>query len=165
MPRRTLPLAILFLSLTSTLVQAQSAGERGAYGYILAAPGGFFVDEGKGFALHVGGGMEALFLAGLGGRADVGYLFDPSGDLAGGIGMFSPGLFYLFGRDSSSAPFLTAGYSLLFRGGTGNAAFVGAGVNWWFSEGWGLQIEVRDHRLFPTGLGYLLEGRVALLID
>jgi hypothetical protein len=116
-----------------------------------AAQGYAFVGLGDSFgttALHFGGGGEFDLYKGLGLSLDLGYMA-PSRGLQEGIGIFSPNGRYAFrhSADSKLIPYITAGYSLLFRRDTANAFNYGGGVDYWFAEKVGLKVEFRDHVL------------------
>ncbi len=130
---------------------------------VQASGRGFFgfagvTDESSELLFHMGGGGEGKLVGGLGVTADLGYLFSREG-FSGGIGLFSPGLIYHFNRDSRTTPFLTGGYTLLFRDGVANLGFGGGGVDHWFKERLGLRFEFRLH-VRSEGLA---EGRIAFL--
>ena len=102
-----------------------------------AAQGYAFVGLGDSFgttALHFGGGGEFDLYKGLGFSLDLGYMA-PSRGLQEGIGIFSPNGRYAFrhSADSKLIPYITAGYSLLFRRDTAKKV--------------GLKVEFRDHVL------------------
>jgi hypothetical protein len=66
-------------------------------------------------------------------------------------------------RNKTFDPFLTAGYSLIFRDFTANAANFGGGANYWFAGDIGLLIEGRDHYAKLQGaFTHLWEFRVGL---
>ncbi len=48
-------------------------------------------------------------------------------------------------------PFVNGGYSLFFREGHGNFAYLGGGVNYWMARRVGLRFELRDHIYARTG--------------
>ena len=97
-------------------------------------------------AVHFGGGGEVDFYKGFGFGIDLGYLA-PSRSLSSGVGVLSPDGRYAFRRtaDSRLIPYVTAGYSLLFRNGTLNAVNFGGGIDYWFADKYGMKLEFRDH--------------------
>ena len=99
-------------------------------------------------AMHFGGGGEFDLYKGIGFAIDVGYMA-PTGELGSGIGILSPNGRYAFRRsaDSKLVPYVTAGYSLLFRTDTLNAYNFGGGIDYWFANRYGLKVEFRDHIL------------------
>jgi hypothetical protein len=98
--------------------------------------------------LHFGGGLETDLYKGLGFSLDAGYVADAK-YLSSGIGIFSPNGRYAFRRSSDSKliPYVTAGYSLLFRTGTANGFNYGGGIDYWFAKKVGIKVEFRDHIL------------------
>jgi hypothetical protein len=142
--------------------QGQSNSAK-AWGYFFGAPGAAIVDGGESEPiLHFGGGVEGLVNGGFGIGAEIGYLapFDGLGD---GIGAFSIGPLFAFGREKQTAPFLTGGYTLFFRSGTASGVFFGGGVNHWLGERIGIRIEGRDQVMVEYN-DHLIEVRFALLI-
>ena len=134
---------ILLTALFSIVATAQGSEHRGQ-GYAFVAPGGF--TEG-GSTLHFGVGGEGFVYKGLGVGGEIGYL-GATRSLGEGFGVLSPNVSYHFLNASKSGkfvPFVTGGYTLLFRSGTANAFNVGGGVNYWFKERVGLRFEVRHH--------------------
>jgi hypothetical protein len=122
--------------------EQESAGQ----GYLFAAPGGILSNGGITGTLHFGGGGEFNIYKGLGIGAEIGYL-SPTRAMGCGIGVLSLNGLYSFRTDRRSkvVPFVTGGYSLLFRSGYANAFNVGGGLNYWFSDKAGLRFEFRDH--------------------
>jgi len=116
-----------------------------AQGYAFIAPGNSFGTS----TLHFGGGGECDLYKGLGFGVELGYMA-PTKSLRGGIGILSPNGRYAFRYfdDSKLIPYITAGYSLLFRSGTANAFNYGGGVDYWFADKVGLKVEFRDHLVF-----------------
>lgn len=122
----------------------QSSGEHKGHGYVFAAPGA--TSEGTG-TLHFGGGGEGLVYKGLGVGAELGYVA-PWRGFGDGLGTFSAnGSYHFRPRNSESrvVPFVTSGYTLLFRNGTAHAFNFGGGLNYWFRDRVGLRFEFRDH--------------------
>lgn len=99
-------------------------------------------------AIHFGGGGEFDLYKGLGLSIDLGYMARTE-RLSSGIGIVSPNGRYAFRRsaDSKLIPYITAGYSLLFRNSVANAFNFGGGIDYWFAEKFGLKAEFRDHIL------------------
>jgi hypothetical protein len=146
----------------STPVVAQTGEESRAHGYVFFAPG-VTSPGGTGIA-HLGGGGEALVYRGLGAGAELSYIA-PWRAFGDGIGAFSPNASYHFRPhpgESKVTPFVTGGYTLLFRSGTANALNVGGGVTYWFRERMGLRFEVRDHIWPNGGTAHLVGFRVGL---
>ncbi len=152
---------VILLALSLPLAAAAQGNEPRAQGYAFVAPGGF--TEG-GSALHFGVGGEGLVYKGLGIGGEIGYL-GLTRDLGAGFGVLSPDISYHFLNASKSGkvvPFVTGGYSLLFRSGAGHAFNVGGGVNYWFKERVGLRFEVRHHTPVNTDLTPFYGVRIGL---
>jgi len=115
-------------------------------GYVFVAPGGVTCCGSTTTTLHIGGGGEGIIGKGFGVGAEIGAL-GPTQYLAESIGAFSANGYYHFihAKDRKLDPFVTGGYTLLFRGGTANAGNFGGGVNYWFSRHFGIRAEFRDH--------------------
>jgi hypothetical protein len=123
-----------------------AAMAQGTSGYVFAAPGGLTVVGHTLSTLQLGGGVDAVFWKGLGVGAELSAI-GPTSDLSSVVGMFSPNGTYHFvhEKDRKVDPFVTAGYTLLFRSGTANLVNFGAGLNYWFRDHAGLRVEFRDH--------------------
>jgi hypothetical protein len=121
-------------------------------GYLVVAPG--FVGSSGGTSdttLHFAIGGEAIIGRGFGAGAEVGY-FTPARDMGAGIGIASVNGYYHFrhSRSVRTDPFVTGGYSLLFRTGTLNTFNFGGGANIWLAKHAGIRAEFRDH-VYPEG--------------
>ena len=92
----------------------------------------------------MGFGGEGVFRNGLGVGGEIGYT-TPWKSFTDGIGIASLNGSYHFGSRNRIDPFVTGGYTLLFRSGHVNAFNLGAGVNYWFASRLGLKVEFRDH--------------------
>jgi hypothetical protein len=140
---RTAALAYL---LAGTLA-AQSSN-----GYVFFAPGGVTCCSNTTMMLHFGVGGEAVLGKGVGLGAELGAMGSREyfGDSV--VGVFSPNGYYHFkhGKEIKTDPFVTAGYTLLFRSGTANLANFGGGLTYWFHRRLGARLEVRD-QLNTTG--------------
>jgi hypothetical protein len=132
----------LLMLLSAGLVQAQEAPT--FMPYTFAAAGG--VSNG-GTTLHVGGGFDTIVWKGLGASIEGGYLGPFPDGFDHGIGVISTNAVYHFGAPQRRrfTPFVTGGYSLAFRSSVGHALNLGAGANYWLSEGVALRLELRDH--------------------
>ncbi len=158
---RHLVLAVLLAASMSIAVAAQTTREHGGHGYAFVAPGGA---SGGAATLHFGVGGEALVYKGLGVGGEIGYL-GPARSLGEGFGVFSPDVSYHFLNASKSGkvvPFVTGGYSLLFRSGVANAVNFGGGVNYWFKDRVGLRLEFRDHIPAHSELSHFYGFRIGL---
>jgi len=114
--------------------------------YLLVAPGGESANGNTQAAFQAGAGVEEVLRHGLGLGVEASAL-GRSHDFGRSVsGIVSPNLYYHFLRSSRSKldPFVTAGYSVLFRDNIQNAANVGAGLNYWFRPHTGVRFEARD---------------------
>jgi hypothetical protein len=102
--------------------------------------------------LQFGGGGEYVIVKGIGVGAELGVVGVRQyfGDTAKGV--FSPNGYYHFvhRQDIKTDPFVTGGYTLMFRFGHANLANFGGGMNYWFHRRLGARLEVRD-QLNTTG--------------
>ena len=152
---------VVLLMAPPGLVSAQATSERRGYGYVFVAPGVATDGESAAATLHVGVGGERFVYRGLGIGGEIGYagaLLAPGA----GIGVASVNSSYNFRRASKLAPFVTGGYSLLFRSGTLNVANFGGGINYWFRERLGLRLELRDHVAVPDSSAHAVGLRIGL---
>jgi hypothetical protein len=115
-------------------------------GYVFAAPGAAGNSWSGVGTLQFGGGGEVAIGKGFAAGADIGVLA-PTQCWSCSVGLFSPGVGYHFVRNPRSRidPFVTGGYSLMFRSGHANLGHFGGGLNYWFRKGVGLRVEFRDH--------------------
>ena len=130
----------LVLLLPLSLI-AQNNEYRGQ-GYLFFAPGALTGSGNTQGTFHIGGGGEGFLYRGLAGGAEIGYLASWKGE---GIGVLSLDSSLHFNRRAKLSPFVTGGYSLLFRSGHANGVNFGGGVNWWIGERMGIRLEFRDH--------------------
>src|SRR5262245_48266084 len=155
---------LIFVILLAVLLPFAAAAqnkERRGQGYVFVAPGIFAEEYGT---LHIGGGGEGVSYKGLGVGAEIGYL-GFTDDLGEGFGVFSPNVSYHFtngARSGKFAPFVTSGFSLLFRGRAEPAVNIGGGMNWWFKDRIGLRLEVRDHVIVTDRSPHFLGVRIGL---
>ena len=100
----------------------------------------------KGLITHVGGGGEARVYKGLGVGGELGFLF-PRQEFLYGAGLLSVNTLYRWntGTHWKVQPFVTGGYSLLFRGFAENRLNFGGGLTYWMSERAGLRVEYRQY--------------------
>jgi hypothetical protein len=80
---------------------------------------------------------------GLGVGGELGYV-TPWHAFSNGLGVLSADGSYHFNRSEKVVPFVSSGYTLLFRSGSINGVNFGGGVNYWFRERVGLRLEFRD---------------------
>ena len=135
---------VILLAVLLPFAAAAQSKEWRRQGYVFVAPTS---TTGRGLALHIGGGGEGLVYKGLGVGGEIGYLGSADG-LRDGIGILSTNISYHFTKATKSrkfAPFVTSGYSMLFRRSALNAVNIGGGANLWFKDRIGLRLELRDH--------------------
>jgi hypothetical protein len=129
----------------SLLILCGAASAQYTRGYAYVAPGGVSAAGNTERSYAVGGGVERLLAHGVGAGAELG-AFLPSHAFKDNVhGVFSLNGYYHFLSERALDPFATAGYSLIFRDDTANMFNFGGGVNYWFQEKLGLQLEFRDH--------------------
>ena len=118
-------LVLLFGILFGFFTVAAFAGS--SHGYVFLAPGGVTCCHNTSMTLQFGAGGEALLTKGIGAGAELGVLGERRyfGDTA--LGVFSPNGYYHFNRrkEGKADPFVTGGYTLLFRSGHANFANFG----------------------------------------
>jgi len=142
---RRLILGLFIASWIPAVAWAQATAEHKGQGYVFFAPGA--VSPGGSASAHFGGGGEALVYKGLGVGGEIGYL-TPWQSFSSGLGVLSADGSYHFlprKRDAKVVPFVTGGYTLFFRSGSGNLFNFGGGINYWFRQRVGLRLEFRDH--------------------
>jgi len=150
--------AILLIAVHGSVL-AQGSSDRRGWGYVFGGAGSSAGDFSRGY-YQFGGGGEALVNKGLGLGAEVGYLapFNSGGN---GLGLFSGDVSYHFARSSKLVPFVTGGYSSVFRNGSSHGGNFGGGVHYWMKEHVGLRLEFRDH-IFSSDSPHLFQFRVGL---
>lgn len=109
-------------------------------------PGGATSGDDGVRTLHSGAGGEGVIGRGFTASAELGAL-DESGSIKSALGVLSVNGGYHFRQRKAYRvdPFVTGGYTLLFRSGSANLGNFGGGLNWWFSSRFGLKVEFRDH--------------------
>ena len=123
-----------------------SAGAQSSHGYVYAAPGGWTLNGGTSGRVQAGGGGEALIWHGFGAGAELA-VNGPSTTLRSLLGVFSANGYWHFlrGKQARLDPFLTGGYTLIFRSEQhANLGNFGGGVNYWRWTRVGLKFEFRD---------------------
>ena len=138
--------------------------ETAGQGYLFAAPSAFVCSGcNSSGAIHFGGGGQFNLYKGLGAGADIGYLTSYR-NFESGVGLFSLNGLYSFSTDRRAkvVPFVTAGYSMLFRSGHVNGFNFGGGLNYWFSDKIGLRAEFRDHIHPDYTDAHLIQGRIGI---
>ncbi len=135
--------AILLLmgALPATLL-AQSSN-----GYVFFAPGGASCCGNTSMTVHFGGGGEAVLWKGIGAGAELGALAFRQDFTDSLVGLLSLNGYYHFVHEKNrkADPFVTAGYSLMFRSGHANLFNFGGGLNYWLDRRLRLRLEFRDH--------------------
>jgi hypothetical protein len=123
-----------------------------SHGYVFVAPGGATCCGNTSMMMQFGAGGEAVLGKGVGIGAEIGALGSRQYFTDTVMGVFSPNGYYHFnhGKDIKIAPFVTGGYTLLFRWGHANLANFGGGLTYWFRRRLGARLEVRD-QLNTTG--------------
>ena len=115
--------------------------------YLFFAPGGKSSNEGTVRAYSGGAGVAVMLAPHFGVGAELGTIAPTQGKVSDTIlGEFSANAYGHFLRHSAFDPYVTGGYSLLFRDFTANGVNFGAGFNYWFHERVGLLLEGRDTR-------------------
>jgi hypothetical protein len=137
----------MFRLLALILLSGSAACAQSSNGYAFFAPGGVTCCGHTAMTLHAGFGGEAVLGHGIGLGAEIGALGTRQ-DFADSVaGAFSPNGYYHFvhRRRAKVDPFVTAGYTVLFRSGHLNFFNFGGGFNYWGNGRLGLRLEVRDH--------------------
>ena len=124
---------------------AAAARAQQSHGYVFFAPGGSTSRGHTEKIIHLGIGGEGILGKGVGLGLEIGAVGPTAAFTDGAVGMFSPnGYFHFARRKTKVDPFVTAGYTLLFRSGHANLFNFGGGFNYWFSR-LGFKAEFRDH--------------------
>jgi hypothetical protein len=135
---------VILLAATPALAFAQTSNERRWYGNAFFAPGIVTDGVGVGATAHIGAGFDRFLHRGFGIGGEIGYVGAPTAPGLG-AGLASINGAYHFRRAGKFVPFVTGGYSLLFRSSSVNAMNLGSGFNYWFRERLGFRLELRDH--------------------
>lgn len=131
----------MFRTIALLLLLSSALFAQGSNGYFFIAPGGASGSS----TLHLGAGAEGRFARYFGAGAELGALGFTSAWGDSVVGVFSPGLYIHPASDRQLDPYVTGGYTLMFRSGHENLGYIGAGLNWWFRRNLGLKLEFRDH--------------------
>jgi len=115
-------------------------------GYVFFAPGGVTCCHNTSMTLQFGVGGEAVLWKGIGAGAELSALGLRQYFSDTVMGVFSPNGYYHFRHEENikADPFVTGGYSLLFRTGHANFANFGGGMTYWFHSHLGARFELRD---------------------
>jgi hypothetical protein len=143
---RKLIIAIVVVGVCGMTAAAQSKDSRRGWGYVFAGAGAV-TDDGAVPLIHLGGGGEGLIHKGFGVGAEIGYLAAVE-ESSEGAGLFSANVAYHFNGDDPSrkvSPFVTGGYSVVFRDFASHGGNFGGGVQWWVRDRVALRFEFRDH--------------------
>ena len=145
--------------LTPSHAPAQATEREGtwAYGYGFVGLGVALGEELGDPIFHLGPGADVR-LGRFGFTGELGYMAGAEFPLDG-FGTFSPGVLFAFSK-AGTVPFVKGGFTLFFRGGAEAGWFVGAGVDFWRSDKFGLRAELNDQVLFSN---HLLTARFAVL--
>jgi hypothetical protein len=145
--------------LLSAVVAAQPSN-----GYAFFAPGGVTCCSSTTMMLQFGVGGEAVLWKGIGVGAEVGVLGLRHYFTDSAMGVFSPNGYYHFRhtRELKADPFVTGGYTLLFRSGHANLANFGGGLTYWFHKRLGARLEVRDQFNTTGTIGHFWGVRLGL---
>lgn len=134
-------LTVVLLLAWTCPVQAQPSN-----GYVFFAPGGVTCCGHTAMTLQFGVGGEAVLGKGIGVGAEIGAVGTRQyfGDSV--VGVLSPNGYYHFvhGKGIKIDPFVTGGYTLIFRSGHANLFNFGGGLNYWFRTRLGGRFEFRD---------------------
>jgi hypothetical protein len=152
---------VILLASTPALASAQTSNERRWYGNAFLAPGIATDGEGLGPTVHIGVGYDRFLYRGFGIGGEIGYVGAAVAP-GFGAGLASINSAYHFRRADKFVPFVTGGYSMLFRSATVNALNIGSGFNYWFREGLGFRLEARDHVAIQDRSAHALGLRIGL---
>jgi len=133
------------------ILLAGAAGAQSSNGYVFFAPGGVSCCGYTAMTLHLGVGGEAVLGKGVGIGAEIGALGTREDFVEAVSGTFSANGYYHFAhrKDVKVDPFVTGGYTLLFRSGHINLFNFGGGLNYWAGRRFGIRLEARDHVYAP----------------
>lgn len=134
-------------AVVATTIFAAAMHAQPSNGYLFIAPGGYTCCHNTSTTLAIGGGGEYVFGKGIGAGAELGTVAQPRyfGDSM--LGVLSVNGYYHFKRGDTGRvdPFVTGGYTLMFRSGHANLGNVGGGFNYWFHRVMAFRVEFRDH--------------------
>lgn len=142
-----------FVSLFLLVAFAGVLSAQRSNGYVFFAPGGVTCCGYTDMSLQVGVGGEVGIAKGIGAGLEVAAIGPRQDFIDNAMGTFSPNGYYHFihGKESRLDPFVTAGYTLLFRTGHANLFNFGGGTNYWFRNHLGVRLEFRDHVWSESG--------------
>ena len=127
--------------------------------YWLGEAGGATAGGQTSFRAGLSGGAEVAIAKGFGAGAEIGFIAPHQGKFQDTVmGLASAnGFYHIRHRKPVFDPFVTAGWSGLFRDGNANFFNYGAGLNYWVVPGVGLRAEFRD-RVHSNGTDLHLWG-------
>ena len=130
-------LTYVFFGLCAGVLQAQPSN-----GYVFVAPGGITCCGHTTMTLQCGVGGEGVLGKGIGVGAEVGAVGARQNFGDSVVGVFSPNGYYHFvhGKDIKTDPFVTGGYTLMFRSGHASLFNYGGGLNYWFRSRLGVLV-------------------------
>lgn len=137
-------MTLLLMTLMAGLASAQTPGGQL---YTFVAPGGVAGGNGASATMHYGFGGEGFVYDGLSVGGEIGYAASLRRQ-SQGLGIASGNGSYHFKNSSGDGrlvPFITGGYSVLFRSAAAHGFNFGGGVNYWSKERLGVRLEFRDH--------------------
>ena len=151
--------ALLLISLLPAAALAQRS-----LGYWYVAPGGLTSSGVTAFTMQIGGGGEIALRKGValgieGGVVGVKREFFHSLQGEGAVNGY---YHFNHSREARWDPFVTGGYSMLFRKGVSNLGNFGGGFNYWFAENVAFRFEFRDQVLGGPATTHYWGGRVGL---
>lgn len=122
-----------------------AAAAQTSSGYVYFAPGGSTTSGHTLMTIQVGVGGDLVLGKGIGVGAEIGAMA-PREHFSSALGVLSPNLSYHFVHQEGRKldPYITGGYTLLFREGHENLFNYGVGTNYWFARRVGLKMEFRD---------------------
>ncbi len=146
----------IILLLAAALTPAAWGQKARSHGYWFVAPGAASAHGFSDFTIHAGGGGEYALPKGFGAGAEIGALGATANYTDSVMGVASANGYYHFITDRRERldPFVTAGYSLLFRSDTANAFNYGVGLNYWFRPSYAARVEFRDHYWSGPGVHF-----------
>jgi hypothetical protein len=121
-----------------------AAGAQYSRGYLFLAPTVDTTHSGNSASYGVGGGAERMLERGIGVGIGLSAIIPGRGKAANTVGNLSFNAYYHFRPKENLDPFVTGGYSLLFRDFTANGFNFGAGLNYWYSENHAFALELRE---------------------
>jgi hypothetical protein len=151
---------LILLGLLAGILRAQPS-----HATVFFAPGGVTCCGHTAMTLQAGIGGEAVLFKGIGLGADIGAI-GPKDSLIDSMGVFSANGYYHFSHRKAikSDPYVTGGYTLMFRGGHFSLYNFGAGINYWFIRRLGFQVEFRDQLHSSFGTVHYWGARLGLVI-